>query len=115
MRSTIGGNRALVVSPLDGSRPPLVLDAEHDVGQIVVSPRNDRVVYTVFEFEGKFEELFSVPIDGLEPPVALDPLANMIPGRFALTPDGSRVVYTRNGALHSIAIDGSTPPVPLSK
>jgi hypothetical protein len=112
-RTVLGGVLELQRVPIDGRRPPLVLAPGKAALQLQAGSRNDRVAFTELRDEGKTEELFSVRVDGLEPPVPLDPLANLVSGRFELTPDGTRVVYLRNGELRSVALDGSRPSVAL--
>src|SRR5262245_1751150 len=74
---------------------------------------------------GGVREVYSVPIDGSSAPIKLNaPFvsggAAGVPGLFAVTPDGRRVLYQADAEtdevseLYSVPIDGSAAPVKLS-
>ena len=108
---------------VDGSTGPLRLN-----GDLVsagssgreITPDNLRVVYR--GIEDQVHKLFSVPIDGSAAPVQLNgPVErNRSLEQFAISRDGSRVVYLSNQdnrfiyELYSAPIDGAGPAIKLN-
>ncbi len=100
-------------TPIDGSTDPVKLNVPVDpptfspIFDISISRDSNWVVYrTVMPpfFNGS---LTSIPIDGSRMPIKLAESSGQI------SPDSSRVVYTKDSGLFSIAIDGSSMPVRL--
>lgn len=88
------------------------------------TPDGARVVYLCDAHVLQQYELFSVPADGLAPPVELSgtvaPIGGDVFEDFHFTPDGSRVVFRGNldsvnvNELYSAPLDGSAPQVKLN-
>jgi Tol biopolymer transport system component len=110
----------LVVAPTDGSKPSLKLtttpDRERGVRLFEFTPNSQRLVYTadLTDSASFLPDLFTVPISG-GVPLALN--TSLLEGegirRFALSPDGQRVVYSaqlqgKQGVklLYSVPITG---------
>src|SRR5262245_5193545 len=102
----------------DGSAPPVKLNGPLPAGggvyaasgRFLVTPGSDRVVYCASHPTTGVMTLFSVPIAGgpstqLSAATAVD--ANL-DEPFAIAPDGTRVVYSSNSVLHSVAITGGS-------
>jgi Tol biopolymer transport system component len=88
-----------------------------------ITPDGARVIYLADQRQRDVDELFSVPIDGSQPPVPLNlPLGSDgdISPFFFISPDGSRVVYLGDQErdelyeLFSAPVDGSSPPIQLN-
>ena len=111
--------------PIDGSAAPTRLNApfaivgvtpsggrvelplERAVQRFRISPDGTRVVYEADQDQPGVLELYSVPIDGSQPPRRLHPRVDQ--GHVALvaiTPDAGRVLFFLDGALRSVPIDG---------
>jgi Tol biopolymer transport system component len=116
------GADALFSVRADGSEPAVELD-RHGTTPFRVTPDGLRVVYLAAP-EGSTFELFGVAIDGSTEPVRLS--GALVPGGdvdhasgFALTPDGSHVVYLADAVtdgvfeLFSAPTDGGAAPVRL--
>jgi Tol biopolymer transport system component len=118
----------------DGSAPPVKLSGTLVAGGDVlsgngspsrtflrVSPDSTRVVYLADAATDEQIELYSVPVDGSQAPIRLNPalppggslVFQALEAPVRITPLGDRVVYVANG-LFSVPIDGSAPAVQLS-
>lgn len=99
--------------------PIAPVDSVHD---FLVTPDSSRVVFRSWRAGGLGHELFSVPIDGSEPPTRLHPEQPAWRGveQFTLSDDGTRAVFradfaaNENFGLWSAPVDGSGPLVRLS-
>ncbi|NOT30340.1 MAG: hypothetical protein HOP15_07820 [Planctomycetes bacterium] len=95
-----------------------------DVRELLTSPDGTRVVYRADEESYGVVELFSAPADGSSAPVKLNGALTKYGGvaehGFAISPDGTRVVYRAiqdhplKTELYSAPIDGSASAVRLS-
>lgn len=97
--------------------------------RVAFTPDSARVIYLAAQESFQVLELYSVPSDGSAPVVKLNgPLATggnvAITGGgvpFAISPDGSRVVYSANQSasgvieLFSVPSDGSAAPIQLTQ
>jgi Tol biopolymer transport system component len=101
--------------------PPLVAGGNLFSYDVWISPDSRRVVYLADQRSDGVDELFSAPLDGSSPPVALHaPLTTTMdalePVRF--TPDGARVIFavriSTGVVLASAPTDGSAAPTPLN-
>src|SRR5262249_3552913 len=118
--------------PLDGGAPPIKLNATLPTGgnvedgfdsPFLISPDSTRVVYRADQAVNDRFVLLSVPLDGSAPPVtisgAMITAGDVDFAPFALTSDGTRVVYMADahvdGApeLFVTPIDGSAAPTRL--
>src|SRR5262245_9760432 len=114
--------------PIDGSSPAVKLNGALVAGGNVVtdafaiSADSSRVVYLADQDNDRVNELYSAPLDGSSSALKLNaPLTGggEVLRDFALSPDGSRVVYRADqdtdGAvqLYSVPLDGSQAPVVL--
>ncbi len=73
----------------------------------------------VYQVQAGTFTLFSAPTDGGQAPLELDSSASEFPFPFALSHDGTRVVYRKplssnDHDLWSAPVDGSSPPVALA-
>ncbi|MCB8984946.1 MAG: hypothetical protein H6659_14035 [Ardenticatenaceae bacterium] len=121
-----GGNDLYSV-PIDGSAPPTKLSIPLDYGGSVrdfyqISADSSRVIYVAHPDAQNIDELYSVPIDGSNPPTKLNttlPSGGGV-GNFQISADSSRVVYEADQdivdvhELYSLPIDGSVPPIKLN-
>jgi Tol biopolymer transport system component len=136
----LAGRIELFSVPIDRTLPPLRLNDPlvpgGNVGQPLATPlmgfqldpQGERVVFAADALVNGRIDLFSVPLDGSASPIQLnDPTTagNLLLGAdgsegFAITPDGSRVVYevfmTGNSRVQLcvVPIDGSLDPVVVS-
>jgi len=106
----------------DGVHPPVKLNAPlvlgGDVGgslgrdRLDITPDGARVVYLADQEIDNKVQVYSVPIDGSQSPVRLDPA---LPGQsfvsFRIAPDAQRVAFEGSGVLYTAPIDGSTAAV----
>lgn len=111
-----GSNRMYVVA-LDGSEPAFELDSgmplSGSVGQRVISPRGERVVFVADREVNDRFELYSVPLDGGPEPLKLSGalVAAGDVSRFELSPDGTHAVYQadqevdQHQELYSVRLD----------
>lgn len=102
----------LFSAPLTGTTSPLELSgAITGIEELFLTPDGTRVVFS----DGAF--LYSVPIDGSAAPLALVQQSASNQARVRITPDSTRVVYTRTignvDYLGRAAIDGSLAPLLL--
>lgn len=107
-------NVDLFVVPVDGRAAPVCLSAGTapgvDVVKVALSPDQSRVVFLA-GIDPAHRDVYVAPTDGSRPPVLLSTLGDNVT-RFAITPDGSRVVYTAPQPF-SVAIDGGSAPIEL--
>ncbi|MSR63153.1 MAG: hypothetical protein EXS08_11985 [Planctomycetes bacterium] len=120
-RTQPGPGERLRSAPIDGSAAPIELttSAHQAAYEFRVDPAGTRVVFQAYGPSAI--ELFTVPIDGS---TAALQISNSLPGligpeAFAITPDGSRVVYAAPEDvstidLYSVPIDGSPGRLKLS-
>jgi Tol biopolymer transport system component len=111
--------------PIDGSASPTKLNGPFPTGTdidiqlnrgFLIAP-DGRVVYLARGYD--YSDLYSVPIDGGQPPVLITQGTNYNhrPSAWSLTPDGASVVYAGNMndltalELFRAPIDGSQAPV----
>ena len=114
--------------PLDGSAPSVALNGPLVAGGNVVSDAfaitsdSSRVVYLADQDTDGVLELYSASLDGVGGATKLSGLlvtGGQVLRDFALTPDGSRVLYRADqdvdGAvrLYSVPVDGSAPPIAI--
>jgi len=104
---------------------PLPIGEVGDVSSFAL--QNGRCAYTADQDTNGQTELYGVPSDGSAPPVKLS--GTLVPGgdvrveptAYALTTDGSRVVYVADAdmdeldELYSAPTNGSAPPVKLNR
>ncbi len=118
----IQGKNELYSAPLlgGGEMARLTPDflAHESLTGLEVTTGGDRVIYAKTTFSTDFE-LYSVPIDGSELPVLLNPLHQSAAQlTFHVLPDGSRVIFQQDvnfgGTLLSVPIDGSSAPTELA-
>src|SRR5262249_11435187 len=107
-----------------GGRPPVRLSAGDptSIAGSELTRDGRRVVYLADQETRDVDELSSVPVDGAAPPFKLNPSPRSPAGdvrSFALSHDGSRVVFTSTlvtlaePQLYSAPVDGSAPAVLL--
>jgi Tol biopolymer transport system component len=107
----------LFSAPIRGGSPSVELStpALGDVGRFAITPDSGHVVFTA---PSGAPRVHSVPSDGSGPLLLLD--ASREAWDFAISSDGSRVVYRTNhydgspGNLYSVPLDGSQAPVKLN-
>jgi hypothetical protein len=114
----------LLAVPIDGSAPPVRLNAElapgGDVGAFEIAPGSDRVVYLADQDDNDVTELFEVAIDGGSPPVEIDHELAAGEDVWSFVLRGERVVYRTvldpftSASLHAVRIGSGAPPVELS-
>lgn len=92
--------------PIDGSSPPVMLNESltntlEEVDSFAISTDGTRVAYLVKHFSRAGGDLFLVPIDGSQEPIApaCDPLLTQ--RGFAWTSDSSTVLYRAMVQLHA--------------
>ena len=117
--------------PIDGSAPavrlhdPLPVGAEveifHTYTTPLFTPDSQRVLYRLEQEAPDLTELYSAPLDGSSAPVKLSDEADRYVLMFRISPDGSRVVFTRSAASLADPFDlfwvpsaGGAPPVQLN-
>ena len=108
----------LFAVPADRSAPPHKLNAPlpagRDVERFRVAPAGLRVAFTASTGAGVYADLQSVPADGSDLPVELNPGADDYYGSsFQFSPDGGRVAFVLNNTLFSVPSDASALPVLL--
>ncbi|MSR62705.1 MAG: hypothetical protein EXS08_09720 [Planctomycetes bacterium] len=123
-----GGHSQLFSAPIDGATPAVRLHERLPswasiLFGIQISPDSQRVVFLGDLLVDGRGELFSVPLDGSEPPVKLDPLlADGVVHEASISPDSRRVVFRMSQGdleLYSVALEGgpvtrlSGPSIPL--
>ena len=125
----VDGLTELFSAPIDGSAPPVRLNAPLPAGGAIVEfavAGSSRVVYRADQAADEIYELFSVPIDAATPPVRLN--APLVTGgdvshyrgpfrrAFTLGPDGEALAYLADQAtdetfeLFMVPVDGSAAP-----
>jgi len=117
----------LYSAPLDGSSTALKINAPLTSGgevlrDFALAPDGTRVLYRADQDVDGAVQLYSVPLDGSQAPVALG--GSSTSGRtvmhFAISPDGSRVAYCADqDSFHLLApfsapVDGSAPATALA-
>jgi Tol biopolymer transport system component len=116
----------LYSSLLDGSGGMVKLNGSLVAGgevfrEFAITPDGSRVIYRADEQAEGAVQLFSVPADGSQPPIAIG--GSGITGRtvlhFTISPDGSRVAYCADEQaekvyeVYCVAVDGSSSTVDL--
>jgi Tol biopolymer transport system component len=110
-----GGTFELLRAPLDGSSAPVALAETQGSGEPSITPNRQLVVFN--GFVNGLAGLFGARIDGSSVPYRIAPSST---SRFAITPDGQRVVFAeylqsvQAQELFSVPILGGSAPVQLN-
>ncbi len=105
--------------PIDGHLDPELLNdpagSDYGVGGFALGPDGSTAFYSQ---DGLSAGIHRVPLDGSSTPDELTPTSPSGRPSFALTPDGTRIVYQDAPApgerqLFSVLADGSAPPIRL--
>lgn len=124
--------------PLAAGRRPVRLNsslpAGGDVADFALTPDGKRVVYRADQVSDNRLDLFSVPIEGSQPPhgqpdgvrrsrvtiLSAVPSGRAVEQGWSISPDGAQVVFRANAdaagelELYRVPVDGSVAPVQLS-
>lgn len=107
-------NVDLFVAPVDGQGAPIRLSAGTaagvDVVNVTLTPDEQHVVFLAGVDPGH-RDVYVAPTDGSAPALLLSTLGDNVT-RFAVTADGTRVVYTAPHPF-SVPIDGGGAPIVL--
>lgn len=111
----LDGAAGIFSLPADGSgarvmlHPPLTLDSH--IHSFRIASDDTRVVFEQIAqyHDGGATGLFSVPIDGSQPPVALN--GGFPVSTYALTPDAQHVLFSDGVRLFTIPIEGGVAPL----